>query len=81
LGSLDGRFVAGSTRAAASTRFVMRELVSMRDGEGAFGAGVAVDRTKVLRRSPDRRTALGCTKVTVSTRASVAGPIVFSAAR
>jgi hypothetical protein len=59
----------------------MRELVSMRDGEGACDAGVAVDRAKLVRGSPDRRTALGCTKVTVSTRSSVAGPIVFSAAR
>jgi hypothetical protein len=70
LESLDSGFVAGSMRAFASMRFVMTELVSMRDADDA---GVAEDDRALVLNSADGRTALGCTKVTVSKPSSAAG--------
>jgi hypothetical protein len=81
LESFGGSFVVGATRAAAWTRFVIRELVSMRDSEDAVDMCVVPDRATLGRPSVGRCATLGCRKVTVSTRSPVAGLLVYSAAR
>jgi hypothetical protein len=75
-------FAGSSTRALDSTRVVMIELVSVTEcgSTGAAGRG-AVDRTNLDGRARELAIALGCTNVIVSTRSSVDGLPLFSAAR